>query len=274
VRTRGVGIMNSTTFLLLANSNTEGNGNQEMELTIGSLNFCIGSLGSIRLSHPVKPDPSASETIAMFESSVGSSNKVNSSVSFAIAENTEEKIEELDETMENIDLGDQLEDFMICYDDTSNKSTDTWKTGLELHEDNETIFSSSSSKFDNRYQVLAIIGDNSEELDDNNNLVLNLANINRGANYLAEGDTTESLASREKNLTISRGVEHYQSSRGARRAYTNRCREKHAFRVSLCLRKAIKATGKRKKRYTKKERFNHCSKHSSSQSTQQHTIYK
>jgi hypothetical protein len=74
----------------------------------------------------------------------------------------------------------------------------TWKTGLELHEDNEIIFSSPTSKFDNRYQVLTIVGDNSEEFDDNNNPVLNPANINRGANHLAEGDTVESLASREK----------------------------------------------------------------------------
>jgi hypothetical protein len=87
---------------------------------------------------------------------------------------------------------------MICYGDTSDKSTNTWKTGLELHEDEETIFSSSSSKFDNRYQVLAIIGDNSEELDNNNNPVLNLANINRGANHLAKYDTAESLANKDK----------------------------------------------------------------------------
>jgi hypothetical protein len=100
--------------------------------------------------------------------------------------------------MENHELGDQFEDFMICYDDASEKLTDIWKTGLELHEDNETIFSSSTSKFDNRYQVLAIVGDNLEELDDNNNPVLNPANINRGPNHLAEGDTAESLANREK----------------------------------------------------------------------------
>jgi hypothetical protein len=99
--------------------------------------------------------------------------------------------------MENLGLGDQLEDFMICYDDTSDKSTGTWKTGLELHEDDETIFSSSNSKFDNWYQVLAIVGDSSEEFDDNNNPVLNPANVNRGANHLAEGDTVESSASRE-----------------------------------------------------------------------------
>jgi hypothetical protein len=64
---------------------------------------------------------------------------------------------------------------------------------LELHEDNQIIFSSFSSKFDNHYQILAIIGDNSEEFDDNNNPVLNPANITRGANHLAEGDTADSL---------------------------------------------------------------------------------
>jgi hypothetical protein len=87
---------------------------------------------------------------------------------------------------------------MICYDDASDKLTDTWETGLGLHEDNEIIFSSLTSKFDNWYQVLAIVGDNLEEFDDNNNPVLNPANINRGASHLAEGDTIESLASREK----------------------------------------------------------------------------
>jgi hypothetical protein len=171
-----------------------------MDLTIGSMNFCVGSLGSIRLSDLAKLDPSASgtKTIAMSKLSVGSSSEVNLLVSFTTAENTGEKIEEINETMENLDLGYQLEDFMICYGDTLDKSTDTWKTGLELHEDEETIFSSSSSKFDNRYQVLIIVGDNSEELDDNNNPVLNRANINRGANHLAEGDTAESLANRDK----------------------------------------------------------------------------
>jgi hypothetical protein len=37
--TLGVGIMNSTAFSLLANSNLEVDKNQEMELTIGSLSF-------------------------------------------------------------------------------------------------------------------------------------------------------------------------------------------------------------------------------------------
>jgi hypothetical protein len=109
VGTLGVGIMNLTAFFLLANSNSKVDGNQisfgtvdfqlhpstltlvfasldqEMDLTIGSLNFRVGSLGSIRLSDLMKSDPSVRKiaTIAMFQSSVGSSSKVNSSASFA-----------------------------------------------------------------------------------------------------------------------------------------------------------------------------------------------
>jgi hypothetical protein len=115
--TLGVGIMNSTAFSLLANSNSEVNENQisfgtinfqphlpnftpifesmdqDMDLTIGSLNFRVESLGSIRLSDPVSSDPSASEakTVAMSESSVGSSSEANPPVSFAAIEIAEGK---------------------------------------------------------------------------------------------------------------------------------------------------------------------------------------
>jgi hypothetical protein len=103
--------MNSTAFLLLANSNPEVDGNQVMELTIGSLNFLIGSSGLTRLSDPAKLDLSSSEvkTIAMSGSSVGSSSEVNSPVSYTIAENTGEKIEELNETMEKLDIGETMD---------------------------------------------------------------------------------------------------------------------------------------------------------------------
>jgi hypothetical protein len=151
----------------------------------------------------------------MSESSVGSSSEVNSPVSFTTTEYIEYKIEELNETMENLDLGEQPRDFMICCGSISNKSTDTLKTGLELHEYDQTIFSSFSSKFDNQYQMLAIIGDNSEEFDDNNNPVVNPANVTRGANHLAEGDTAESLTTRVKIRlsadewnTIKAAIEH------------------------------------------------------------------
>jgi hypothetical protein len=71
--------------------------------------------------------------MAMSESLEGSSSEVNSPVSFAATETAEGKIAEGDETIENFDLEVQLEDLMICHDDTSDRSTDTWKTGLELH---------------------------------------------------------------------------------------------------------------------------------------------
>jgi hypothetical protein len=77
---------------------------QDMDLTIGSLNFRVRSLGSIRLSDPMQPDPSASEReiVAMSESSEGSSSEVNSPVRLAEAE--EGKITGGDETMPNLDL--------------------------------------------------------------------------------------------------------------------------------------------------------------------------
>jgi hypothetical protein len=128
VGTLGVGIMNLMAFSLSANSNPQvdeiqipfGTVNfqphqssfvqvfesmdQDMDLMIESLNFCVGPLDSIRLSDPMKPDPSASEpkTVAMSEWSEGSSSEVNSPVSLAEAE--ERKIAESDETMKNIDL--------------------------------------------------------------------------------------------------------------------------------------------------------------------------
>jgi hypothetical protein len=159
VGTLGVGIMNSTAFSFSASSNPQvdkiqipfGTVNfpphqssftqvfesmdQDMDLTIRSLNFCVGSLGSIRLSDPMKSDPSASEpkTVAMSKSSEDSSNEVNSPIS--LEEEEERKIAEGDKTMENFDLEVQLEDLMIYHDDISDQSTDTWKTGLELSED-------------------------------------------------------------------------------------------------------------------------------------------
>jgi hypothetical protein len=92
--------MNSTAFSLLASINLEVDENQEMELTIGSLSFYVGPLGSTRLWDLAKLDPSASKTktITMSGSSVGSSSEVNSSVSLVATENTQKKLEEFDKT--------------------------------------------------------------------------------------------------------------------------------------------------------------------------------
>jgi hypothetical protein len=150
--------MNSTAFSLLANSSPEideiqipfgtvdfqphqssfaqvfESMDQDMDLAFGSLKFRVGSLGSIRLSDPAKSGPSASKskTETTTESSEGSSSELNSPASFTEIEAEERKFAEGDETMENFDLEVQLEDLMICHDNTSGKSIDTWKTGLEL----------------------------------------------------------------------------------------------------------------------------------------------
>jgi hypothetical protein len=189
--------MNSTAFSLLANSSSELDRNQEMEFTIGSLSILIGPSGSSRLLDPMKQDPLASEpkTVAMMEYSDSSSSEVNSPVSL---EEVLKEIKEDDKVKEKLDAGVQFNDLMICLDDISDKSTDTWKTGLELSEDDDSIFSSFKSNIGKQCQVLAIVGDNSKEFDENNNPVLNPANIDREANHLAEGQTVESLIAREK----------------------------------------------------------------------------
>jgi hypothetical protein len=58
--------------------------------------------------------------------------------------------------MENLDLEVQLEDLMICHEDASDKSTDTWKTGLELHEDAVQFSQASiaSSTIGTKYSLL------------------------------------------------------------------------------------------------------------------------
>jgi hypothetical protein len=160
VGTLGIGIMNSTAFSLLANNNPKVYENQvtsdavdfqphpptltlvfasldqEMDLTIRSLNFCVGSLGTTRLLDPTKSGPSAEKTASatMSESSVGSSSEINSPVSFTPTENIGDATEGLDEIMDILDLGEPSGDFMICRNSTSDMSTDTWKIGSELHE--------------------------------------------------------------------------------------------------------------------------------------------
>jgi hypothetical protein len=100
VGTLGVGIMNSTAFSLLANSNPTVDESQEMELTIGSLRFYVGPSVLTHLLDPAKSGPLASKTktITKSGSSVGSSSEVNSPASLAATENMQKKLEEFDET--------------------------------------------------------------------------------------------------------------------------------------------------------------------------------
>jgi hypothetical protein len=163
--TLGIGIMNLMAFSLLANSSSEVDGSQEIELTIGSLSIFIGPSGSSRLSDPTKQDPSASKPKAttIMEYSDGSSSEVNSPVS--LEEVQKGKIAEDNKAKDNFNTEIQLDDLMIYLDDISDKSTNTWKIGLELSEDGDSIFSSFNSNIGRQCQVLAILGDNSEEFD-------------------------------------------------------------------------------------------------------------
>jgi hypothetical protein len=137
--------MNSTAFSLLANSSSELNGNQEMELTIGSLRIIIGPSGSSRLSDSMKSDPLANkpETEETLESSEDSSSEVNSPVSF-----DKTPIAEGDKIQENFDSEEKA-----CQ--THNSATDL------------AVGSSGVSKV---HQLCAIIteaeeGNNSEKVD-------------------------------------------------------------------------------------------------------------
>jgi hypothetical protein len=104
--TLGVGIMNSTAFSLLASSNPEVDESQEMELTIRSLSFYVGPLGSTHLSDLTKLGPSASKAdrTTISRSSVGSSSEVNSPVSLTATEDVQKKLEEFDETRGKPDM--------------------------------------------------------------------------------------------------------------------------------------------------------------------------
>jgi hypothetical protein len=170
-----------------------------MDLMIRSFNFRDGSLGSIRLSDPINLGPSAGKTAAMAtsEALVGSSSEVNSSDSVKPMKSKKNTAKELDEIMENLDLEESSgysdmvfdenldnvsnyseEDFMACYGNVSGNFKVTWRSGLELYSDEQTIFSSgSSSDVHNQYQVYAIIDETSEELDANNNPIINPENV-------------------------------------------------------------------------------------------------
>jgi hypothetical protein len=206
--------MNSTTFSLSPNSNSKIDGNQitfgavdfqphpptltplfasldqEIDLTIGSLNFCVGSLGSIRLSDPKKSSSSAEKTAsaARSESSVGSSSEVNSPVSFVSTESIENTIEELNKIMENLDLGElsghsdrgsygnfgkyTIAEFNTQSGGVSNSDGGTWR--------------SEGRYTNNIHQMCVIITEAVEDGDGRNNPVVNSQGDNPGNNHMKE----------------------------------------------------------------------------------------
>jgi hypothetical protein len=132
-----------------------------MDLTFRSLNFHVGSLGSICLSDPTKLGPSAGKTAieVMSESSIGSSSEVNLQVSFTMTENIEDTIKELDKIMGNLNLGEAS--------DHSDSSQNFGKNTLaDFTTRNEGISN-------NVHQVCIIITEAAEDDDGVDNMVVN-----------------------------------------------------------------------------------------------------
>jgi hypothetical protein len=96
----------------------------------------------------------------VFGSSVGSSSEVNSPVSFATAKNTRGKIEELDETMEELDIGGTVDKSYI-----SQKDFVTQSGGVSR----------------NIHQLCLIITEAAEENDHVDNTVVNANSTNQRA---------------------------------------------------------------------------------------------
>jgi hypothetical protein len=86
------------------------------------------------------------------------------------------------------------EDFMVCYGNVSHNSEDTWKSGLELYDNEQTIFSSGSNgDIHSKYQVYAIIDDPSEELDGNNNPIVNTQQTSEEEQITWQKETPQNL---------------------------------------------------------------------------------
>jgi hypothetical protein len=77
-----------------------------MDLTIGSFNFRIRSLGCLCLSDPIPLGPLSGKTIAAATSDtyVGSTSEVNSPANGKPVESKGNIIDQLEESMENLDL--------------------------------------------------------------------------------------------------------------------------------------------------------------------------
>jgi hypothetical protein len=178
----------------------------EMDLTIGSFNFHVGSLGSVRLSDLIKSGPLAGKTaiVATPETLVGSSSEANSPVSIKPTKGS--AVEELGEIMENLDLEEfsgslaivsdekfgnvSKKDFITSCGDVSRNSKDTWRVGLKLLRNEQTkLHLDASQCTNNRHQVYVIINDTSEEVDNENNLVINPHNLEQGANKRSDEET-------------------------------------------------------------------------------------
>jgi hypothetical protein len=132
---------------------------------------------------------SAGKTVAAttLEFSVGSFSEANLPVSIKPVESRGNLVDPLDEIPKNLDLEDTSdlsrqsgrseenydcisnyseEDFTDLYNGVSHDSEDEWTSGLELHDDDPTIFSSERNyDINTSHQVCAIIKETLEDLN-------------------------------------------------------------------------------------------------------------
>jgi hypothetical protein len=181
-----------------------------MDLTFGSLNFRVGFLGLIRLSDPTKSGSSVEKTasMAMSESSVGSSSEVNSPVSFTPTENIGDTIEELDEIMENLDLEETSDHSDKGSSQNFGKSTITDFTTQNggVSDIDESTWRSEEKYISNIHQVCVIITEAVEDNDGRNNLVINIQGGNPENNHRKEKEKVYVLAGEWR--TIMSAINH------------------------------------------------------------------
>jgi hypothetical protein len=146
---------------------------QEMNPTIISFNFHVGSLGSTRFSDPTESGPSAGSTTIMTtsEASVGSSSEVNSLVN--VKPTKIDTVEELGKIMENLDLKKSLgtssgkkfddiseRDFITNHGDVSGNLKNTLRTEIKSHSDKQLESHQDGSQgASNLHQIYVIIND-------------------------------------------------------------------------------------------------------------------
>jgi hypothetical protein len=228
--------MNSTAFSLSANSNLKVGGNQvtseaidfqphppsltsvftsldwEMDLTIESLNFHFGSLGTTRLSDRTKLDPSVEKTpsIAMSESSVGSSSEVNSPINFTSTETIGCTIKELDEIMRNLDLEEASDHSDKGSSQNFGKNATAYFTTRNdsVSNNHESTRRSEERYTNNVHQVCVIITEAVEDGDGVDNLVVNAQGGNSKNNHRKEKEKVYVTAGEWRTImsTINHGT--------------------------------------------------------------------
>jgi hypothetical protein len=223
-----------------------------MDLMIESLNFHVGSLGTSRLLDPTKLGPSAGKNASavISESSVGSSSEVNSPVSFKPTESIEDTIEELNEIMENLALGESSgtsDEGSIRNLDSYTITDFTTQSGGISDSDEDTRISE-GRYINNIHQMCVIIMKAVEDNDCRKDTVTNAQGDNPENNHRKE---------KEKKILFNRRVEDDHISNQPWHDSTRGFTKRSSNGIPVCPAPAQKEAITRKKRVKEKPRVQH-----------------